>query len=379
MSSHYSPASAGSTSASSAAATASSARSRSIPSAEPSSKSTGPDSGATTTSQHSTLPMFPDPSMSLPADSPARTLAQPVRVPGSEEHAPVCGSTWRGLSASYARRGASLRTSLLCVLEALTWFSLTWKNSGTTYGRSWWVLGRSARRTGEIASGSSRIWHSPCAGDSKNVPYRRDHGTKGRERAALLGQAQGRTWPTPVTEDSEQTGSTRRHPTLTGEARKDWPTVTARDCESPAKVTRGAGAMPGGTPLVLAVQNWPTPHGLDNEDNPRRNGPTGNELGRAVTQNWPTPRESEHKGTGPKGSKSQKYRLAKGYLGATVEEVDGRPDLASHSTIGKRRGSLNSAWVAQLQGYPSDWCALPTETLSRLTATRSSPKSSRRS
>ena len=34
-------------------------------------------------------------------------------------------------------------------------------------------------------------WHSPCAGDAKDVPYRRDHGTPGKERAALLGQANG--------------------------------------------------------------------------------------------------------------------------------------------------------------------------------------------
>ncbi len=35
-------------------------------------------------------------------------------------------------------------------------------------------------------------------------------------------------------------------------------------------------------------------------------------------------------------------------------------------------------WVAQLMGYPSDWCDLPTETLSRLTGTRSSRRSSLR-
>ena len=37
---------------------------------------------------------------------------------------------------------------------------------------------------------------------------------------------------------------------------------------------------------VYAVDRklWPTVHGMDNEGNPRRNGPTGNELGRAVTR-----------------------------------------------------------------------------------------------
>jgi DNA (cytosine-5)-methyltransferase 1 len=54
----------------------------------------------------------------------------------------------------------------------------------------------------------------------------------------------------------------------------------------------------------------------------------------------------------------------------------GLPDPASPSTNGRPRGSLNSRWVAQLMGYPPDWCELPTDTLSALTVTRSSPKSS---
>jgi len=39
-----------------------------------------------------------------------------------------------------------------------------------------------------------------------------------------------------------------------------------------------------------ASGSWPTVHGMDNEGNRRRNGPTGNELGRAVTrEEWATP------------------------------------------------------------------------------------------
>lgn len=39
--------------------------------------------------------------------------------------------------------------------------------------------------------------------------------------------------------------------------RSEWPTPTVRDQESPAKLTRGANATAGGTPLVLAVLSSP--------------------------------------------------------------------------------------------------------------------------
>jgi hypothetical protein len=82
----------------------------------------------------------------------------------------------------------------------------------------------------------------------------------------------------------------------------------------------------------------------------------------------------------------------------------GLPDPASRSTNGKNRGSvLNAKWVAQLMGYPPDWCdislryvaemaitsrnggsattskcnAAPTATPSAPTGTPSSPRSSR--
>lgn len=64
---------------------------------------------------------------------------------------------------------------------------------------------------------------------------------------------------------------------------------------------------------------------------------------------WPTPRSSEWKGTGPKGSKSQKYRLQKKYLDATVEQTDGQPLPDNLNTPGKRL-VLNPAWVLQLIG-----------------------------
>lgn len=44
---------------------------------------------------------------------------------------------------------------------------------------------------------------------------------------------------------------------------EDWPTPVVRDRESLAKVTRGANASPGGTPLLVAAVNWQTPQTSD--------------------------------------------------------------------------------------------------------------------
>ena len=83
---------------------------------------------------------------------------------------------------------------------------------------------------------------------------------------------------------------------------------------------------------------------------------------------WPTPRARDVKGQSQRGKDAPGDCLPNAVL-------FGPPDPASLNTHGRPRGSLNSRWVAQLMGFPSDWCDLPTETLSRLTGTRSSRRS----
>jgi hypothetical protein len=61
---------------------------------------------------------------------------------------------------------------------------------------------------------------------------------------------------------------------------------------------------------------------------------------------WPTPRESEWKGTGPLGSKSQQHRADRFYLDAIAQE---RCQLT---------GSLNPEFVTWLMGFPLGWTEL---------------------
>ena len=296
------------------------------------------------TSDPSTPGLFGDVSISSAEASPARTYPRQERVPGSEEHAPVSGARWRGSSPQYARAGASLRTRLLCALEELTGCSLTWRRRATTHGRWWWALGLSERRIGESASG---LWPTATA-----TQY-------GNNR----GGAAGRVGPV--------------RPSLEGAVR-DWPTMTARDQESPAKLTRGAGAQRGGTPLVLAVESWPTPRGEDSEScggDAKRHGTLT-----SSARGWPTPTEGDGKASGSRiGNPSTKAHPGTSLTDATVRGPLGQE---SSSERGRSRGSLNSKWVAQLMGFPPSWCELPVETtarLSRRTATRSSRKSRKRS
>ena len=127
---------------------------------------------------------------------------------------------------------------------------------------------------------------------------------------------------------------------------------------------------------------WPTPRAaprLAYKENPTKSqieGTHGWNLNAAVTDSlsekpnrlWPTPRASEWKGTGPLGSKSHNYRLKKGYLDATVQEV------------GQTTGHLNPQWVAWLMGYPTEYLSsVPWETQScRRSSQNLASKSSKR-
>jgi hypothetical protein len=136
---------------------------------------------------------------------------------------------------------------------------------------------------------------------------------------------------------------------------------------------------------AVAVRMWPTPHGFSPDG--RSNGPSGNELGRAVNQSlWPTPTSRDWKdGTAqacrnvpvnallgravhlwPTPKAADGERGGRGDLLAWVRGYDNshyptptssrRSGLQSH---GKNAilGSLNPTWVEWLMGYPLGWTA----------------------
>ncbi len=100
----------------------------------------------------------------------------------------------------------------------------------------------------------------------------------------------------------------------------------------------------GRSPRNFLAPIWPTPHGFSQDG--KSNGPSGNELGRAVNRSlWPTPHANCSTGPGRQGREG----------GDNLQTAAG--------------GSLNPPWVEWLMGFPVEWTAL------EASETRSSRKS----
>ena len=185
-----------------------------------------------------------------------------------------------------------------------------------------------------------------------------------RQRLAhLTKESDCLSWPTPDTcPDAPNSGSNKKNVPKNFHEVINWLTPRANDpCENPDQFNKRMGDRGEHCfgSLSAQIQNWETPT-VSRGGHTQSDGTIRPKLDQQV-KNWPTPRTSEYKGTGPKGSKSQKYMLDKKYLCATVEEQDGQRAPDSPNTNGKNRGQLNPAWVEQLQGLPKNWTQLPTE------------------
>jgi len=232
-------------------------------------------------------------------------------------------------------------------------------------------------------------WPTPSANDDKALGHATPgHSPQLRHLPELLAGPPGpaspstdgkrQDWPTPAQGMGQQSEYyLRGNPTLIGAARADWPTPRAENSEQ----TGAHGATPD--TLTSAARQWPTPHGMATDGAPRMQGPTGNELGRAVTrQEWPTPnaaladgghgvRDCTATGKKPDGSKASvdlsdmvkreswptaTARDVKGATGAPSQEAQrakGHARSILADKVGK--GSLNPLWVSQLMGYPDGW------------------------
>lgn len=268
------------------------------------------------------------------AASRANRTASPASARGERTSA-TCGPSSHAWCERFDPVGCSVRTSLASALQRQTKCSLIWKRQVTPAGRSWWVLTTSERRTDESGCGLSPDWRTPHGLDNEGNPRR--NGPTGCE----LGRQVTRAWPTATREDARQSGAAAystesgRHSgtTLTDAAAGLWATASARDWRS----------------------------GLASSTTHERNSRTLNEQ---VCQDAGLLAQGSHSTSG----KSRDWPTAR-------SERYGAPDSHGKAPI---RGVLNSRWVAQLMGYPSDWCDLPADTIERLSR-RPATASSRRS
>ena len=229
------------------------------------------------------------------AASRARTSASPARARASTARAAGSGRRWRGSLARFDRRSRSWRTAQRCLFADSSESWVTWPRSGMTAAGRCWELAMSAPRTSATASG---FWlGTPVA--------------TGRKRSEAF-----RRGKTPnVPEFVEQ-----------------FPTPTA---SMSASITPSRGEEGRNLPQALSIR-WPTPHGFSPDG--RSNGPSGNELGRAVNLSLrlPTPTAHNAKETASPGDYARNT-----------------PTLATHAG-----GSLNPTWVEWLMGWPLGWTDL---------------------
>ena len=211
---------------------------------------------------------------------PARTRASPTQAGRvSTASAQDCSSRPCGWCARCDQFGAALRTSLASELGAMTGYTMRWKRQATKSGRSWWVLGTPARRTGETAFGllpSPRETDADRGGRGDLIQAIRGNPNKHftmptprscsglRSRGINQTDLQRAMLPTPTKQDSENTGgpSQYRRNSLPLNALVMMPTPAAQTQQGGVRMEGGAGgraSLPAGkigTAGLLTLVEW---------------------------------------------------------------------------------------------------------------------------
>lgn len=240
----------------------------------------------------------------FPEASPARMSRMQDSEPESTENTADSGLKCSESFASYDRSSSLWRTSQLCLDGALAEFSETWPRAGMTRNGTAYQL---------------------------------------RALALLTAGTEFGLWPTPRSEDSEQTGPHRGIPdTLTSAARM-WPTPTEGDAKSSGSRNTENSQAHFGLSLTDAVREdggrgrrWPTPT-ADDANNVTRNSGDYQSLSREVYRS-PSSRDW-------KGMSAASWRLR-----SIGDKTPTLPDQVG--------GALNPEWVAWLMGFPVEWLRL---------------------
>jgi hypothetical protein len=288
--------------------------------------------------------------MSCREDSRARISVPPEKEPASKASDPVCGHTWRELSAKFDPASSSWKTHRCLWEEDLQWSSVTLPKWGMMRDGVCWEQTTPELPTSGNESGS---WATPNANMQAEIT---------EERALELGWIwKGTSWYTAdgVKKNSSLTHQVKMFPTPYGlsanqgqddgefgKAIRNWPTPTRNDAVG-AGYQKANGnhyfTLPG---AVGATNHLPL------------------EMEEKRVQMWPTPNASDHKGAGKDGklrdrldyavergqTKSKQYPTPTASSGGP--EPEGKTGRKLTTVVG---GQLNPNWVEWLMGWPVGW------------------------
>jgi hypothetical protein len=246
--------------------------------------------------------------MSFLAAFPAKTSAPPAKAPASMESAADYGEKWHALFAKWDRDLSGWKTPQCSLLVDLTLFSETWPRSGLMHDGECYQLQTLVRPMRGSGYGYLPTPTAQRYGNNQSL----SDGAK--VRPSLSQMAKLDLWPTPTATLGSKGGRI-----------------------TPRKSKEGGNLIEA----ISARANWPTPHGFSKDG--RSNGPSGNELGRAVNRAMvATPQARDYKsGKFSPGGKSHRASQARG---KSLSEQVG--------------GSLNPMWVEWLMGWPLGWTDL---------------------
>ena len=289
---------------------------------------------------------------------------------------------WCGQSNPCGCWRKTLSESLASSLTALHGSSVSLSQKATKHSVTLSAPTMSVRPTGESASGS---WATPVAQPANGTPedfLRRkresvargntmgiclsdlnmqvqvaerkdwqtptsaDGGSKsrgGKRKGELLLGGQVKAWPTPRSEDSEQTGAHRGTPDTLTSAARQWPTPNASlaDGGHGVKNCSETGRKPDGSKASVDLSDmvkreWPTPNSMDAErgaeSRATKKARNSGGVNLREAANWPTPKSRDVKGQSQRGEHQP---------GDALPNMVGLHAPASDNTTGKPRGLLN--------------------------------------
>lgn len=246
----------------------------------------GLNSASVNASEPTSCSMNVEVSMSSAEDSHARIFQLQEKERESMESEVGCGVNTSGSFARLDRDSSLWKTSQRSLFEGLIEFSETWPKAGLMRNGTAYQRVSLVRNIEEIESG---LWPTP-----NTRGYRSDGELRLLSRAV----------------DSKEEYVAMSHNATASKRLKMWPTPKANDAEKRGNI---------------------------DATNPRNGLP-------AAVKLFPTPRASNCKGSGPRGSKSQRHLEERGYLTGVVAT--------------EQSGQLNPQWVEWLMGFPSGWTDL---------------------